>query len=100
MKSLHVVCPHTKCLYQLRRYGKLLSNSNYWSEGALHSDVDHRHAKQILHSGLRYLREDIDTLKINLKNRGITLDVDSLVSNVCISISMSDVTLAHSVFVR
>ena len=61
---------------------KLLSNSNYWSEGAFHSDVDHRHAKQILHSGLRYLREDIDTLKINLKNRGITLDVDSLVSNV------------------
>lgn len=43
-------------------------------------DQNHRHARYILQSGLRYLKErDIDELKANIINRGLSINIDELV---------------------
>lgn len=46
-------------------------------------DHNHRHARYILQSGLNYLKQrDINELKASITNRGLSIDVDELVSNI------------------
>ena len=58
------------------------SNSNtattsFWNEVV--NDQSHKHARHILHSGLRLLKGDVDTLKKNVQDRGLQVNVDELV---------------------
>ena len=69
-----------KVLHACRRLissTRVLFDGSYWNEVV--DDENHRHAKQILRSGLRFLGEDITALKDNVQNRGLNIDIDELV---------------------
>ncbi len=55
------------------------SNDPIWNEVV--NDQSHRHARQILQSGLRLLKnnEGTESLKNNIINRGMDIDMDKLV---------------------
>ena len=57
-------------------------NNPIWNETV--NDQSHRHAKQILQSGLRILKysEDTESLRNNIINRGMDIDMDKLVRTI------------------
>ena len=60
-------------------YHQQQTSTPIWNEAV--NDQSHRHAKQILQSGLRILKysEDTESLRNNIINREMDIDMDKLV---------------------